>query len=169
VDLGCVANSSGVFTDGPTYFEDDDTGAVTLFFTALGRPGPLGQSDIYASTQNADGSFNTPVDVEALNSISFDNRTAIRRDGLEIFLSSNRLGSIFNSQGMPSLDIWVSTRASTSDPWGTPVDLAIVNSAFNDGAPAISRDGTQLYMFSNRPGGFGQNDLYVATRMKVPN
>jgi WD40-like Beta Propeller Repeat len=167
VDLGCVVNSSGIFTDGPTYFEDDDTGVITLFFTALDRPGGLGQSDIWASTQNPDGSFNTPVDVEALNSISFDNRTAIRRDGLEIFLSSNRLGSIFNSLGMPSLDIWVSTRASTSDPWGTPVDLAAVDTAFNDGAPALSRDGTQLYFFSNRTGGSGQNDLYVATRTKL--
>ena len=42
-----------------------------------------------------------------------------------------------------------------------------VNSSANDGAPALSRDGTELYFYSNRPGGFGANDLYVVTRTKL--
>jgi hypothetical protein len=94
-----------------------------------------------------------------------DTRTAIRRDGLEIILSSGRLGSVGPTRNE---DLWVSTRESTDDPWGTPVNLGpVVNSPFFDGAPALSRDGTTLYFTSERPGGIGKRDLYVSTRTKL--
>ena len=35
------------------------------------------------------------------------------------------------------------------------------------GAPALSWDGTTLYCYSTRPGGFGKRDLYVMTRRKL--
>jgi len=34
---------------------------------------------------------------------------------------------------------------------------------------ACSCDGTTLYFYSNRPVGFGKNDLYLTTRTKLPN
>ncbi|PYP35025.1 MAG: hypothetical protein DMD48_14810, partial [Gemmatimonadetes bacterium] len=86
----------------------------------------------------------------------------IRRDGLEMIISSGRPG------GVGSEDLWVSTRSSTLDPWGTPVNLGpVVNSSAFDGAPALSFDGTTLYFFSERSGGLGNRDLYVTTRARV--
>jgi hypothetical protein len=136
--------------NGPSIFEDEATGVTTLYFTSNG-PG-IGDFDIYASTQNDDDSFNPAVIVPELSSPYRDTRTAIRRDGLEMFISSERPG------GVDLRDLWVSTRLTTSDPWGTPVNL---------GAPALSFDGTTLYFFSNRAGGFGGLDLYVTTRGKL--
>src|SRR5262249_54752891 len=82
--------------------------------------------------------------------------------GREIIISSNRPG------GQGGIDQWVSTRATTLDPWGTPVNLGpVVNTAFNDGAAALSSDGQTMYFYSDRPGGSGGNDLYVTTREKV--
>jgi Tol biopolymer transport system component len=145
--------------NGPSIFEDEATGVTTLYFTS-DRPG-IGDFDIYASTQNEDDSFNLAVIVPELSSPYRDTRTAIRRDGLEIFISSERPG------GVDLRDLWVSTRLTTSDPWGTPVNLgAPVNSTALEGAPALSFDGTTLYFFSNRAGGFGGLDLYVTTRGK---
>lgn len=161
VNLGCVINASA-FDDGPTYFEDPVTEKITLFFTTLNRPGGQGDFDIYASDLNRDGSFSAPVNVAELNSAYRDTRTAIRKDGLEMFFASNRPG------GLGVIDLWVATRSSTNDLWGVPVNLgAVLNSTFNDGAPAISRDGTTLYFYSDRPGGSGLNDLYVSTRSRV--
>jgi Tol biopolymer transport system component len=158
VNLGCVINA-GTFDDGPTYFEDPATGKVTLFFTSLNRPDGQGDFDIYSSDLNADGSFSPPANVAELNSPYRDTRTAIRKDGLEMFFASNRPG------GLGVIDLWVATRASTTEPWGVPVNLGpVVNSSFNDGAPAISRDGRSLYFYSDRPGGSGLNDLYFSTR-----
>jgi WD40 repeat protein len=162
-NLGCVVN--GPFNDnGPTYFEDETTGITTLIFTST-RPGGPGDYDIYQSTRVGDeGEFGPAVLVPELSGPGRDTRTAIRRDGLELFLSSDVTGRI---GGIGSQDIWVSTRATTLDPWSTPVNLGpTVNSTAFDGAPALSFDGTTLYFFSERPGGFGKRDLYMTTRAR---
>jgi hypothetical protein len=44
---------------------------------------------------------------------------------------------------------------------------ATVNSGAQDGDQAMSRDATTLYFNSDRPGGFGGQDLYVTTRNKL--
>ena len=163
-NLGCVVN--GPFNDnGPTYFEDETTGITTLYFTST-RPGGPGDFDIAASTRVGDESeFGPAVLVPELSGPGRDTRTAIRRDGLEMFLSSDVAGRV---GGIGSQDIWVSTRATTLDPWSTPVNLGpMVNSTAFDGAPALSFDGTTLYFFSERAGGFGKRDLYVTTRTRL--
>src|SRR5438128_12471110 len=49
--------------------------------------------------------------------------------------------------------------------WSAPVNLGpVVNSSSNDQHPSISKDGLSLYFVSNRPGGFGVNDIYVTQR-----
>ncbi len=55
--------------------------------------------------------------------------------------------------------------------WGAPVNLesipgtsAELNTPFNDGCPIQDPDGLSLYMASNRPGGLGGQDIYVAYR-----
>lgn len=166
VNLGSGVNSP--FDDaGPTLFEDEDTGITTLYFTSLNRPEGLGDWDIYASVLGADGTFGPASLVVELSvpgnaNTGRDTRTAIRHDGLEIFLTSNRPG------GFGSGDLWVSTRATTLDAWSTPVNVGpSVNTAFFDGAPALSSDGETLFFYSNRPGGFGANDLYMSTRHKL--
>ena len=165
-NLGCVVNSP--FDDaGPTIFEDEATGVTTLYFTSTRLGGP-GDFDIYASTRVRDeGEFGPAVLVPELSGPFRDTRTAIRRDGLEIFLSSDSKG---RGGGLGNQDLWVSTRATTLDAWSTPVNLgATVNSTAFDGAPALSFDGTELYFFSERTdlGGFGGRDLYVTRRTRL--
>ena len=83
---------------------------------------------------------------------------------------SNRPGSIPNVLGNPSFDIWVSTRASTSDPWSTPVNVGpLINTNRHDGHPALSFDGTTLYFFSaGRAGNVSPLfDIWVSTRTKL--
>jgi hypothetical protein len=160
VNLGCTINSPE-FDNGSNYFEDEETGIISMYFSST-RPGGPGSTNIYVSTLGDDGSFGPAVFVPELNSPYDNGRTAIRRDGLEMFLTSTRPG------GVGGKDIWVSTRETTSDPWSTPVNLgAPVNSPNDDGQQALSWDGTTMYFFSSRPGGFGGNDLYVTTRRKL--
>ncbi len=174
VNLGSGVNTLAD-DQGPEYFEDDETGIITLYF-ASNRPGGPGGNDIYASTLNEvdeDGTFGPAVLVTELSSAFDDQGPAIRRDGLEIFLGSNRPGSIPPPPGLPSqvLDLWVATRARTSDPWSTPVNLGpVVNSAFTDAGPALSRDGTELYFQSAfRSGNVGGTmfDIWKSTRTKL--
>jgi hypothetical protein len=166
VNLGSGVNSSAL-ERGPAPFEDDETGTITLYFSST-QPGGMGLEDIYASTFQPDETYGPAVLVPELSSMFRDVTPAIRRDGLEMFLASNRPDTL------GGLDLWVSTRASTSDPWSTPVNLgAVVNSPVLSGTtgldirPALSFDGTALYFHSDRPGGFGMYDFYVATRTKL--
>src|SRR6516225_10221272 len=118
VNLGGLINTSyGDFQ--PDYFEDEETGIVVLYFTSDRPGGPVGSlpgsAHIYVSMLGDDGTFGPGVLVTELSSQSSDNRTAIRRDGLEVFVSSNR------GYGLSGVkDIWVSTRDSTLEPWSTP-------------------------------------------------
>jgi hypothetical protein len=150
----------------PMLFEDDATGTITLYFQS-NRPGGPGGNDIYASTLQSDEAFGSAVLVAELSSSFQDQQPAIRKDGLEMFLASNRLGTV------GSLDLWVSTRPSTSDPWAPPVNLGpVINSVGNDARPALSFNGTVLYFQSARPGnvgGPGVYDLWMTTRTKLRN
>jgi hypothetical protein len=158
INLGPVINSP-FDDDGATIYEDKD-GTIILYF-ASNRPGGLGDFDIYSSEQKEDGSFEPATLVVELSSPHRDTRTAIRSDGLEILLTSNRPGS----QG---LDLWDSTRKNSRKEWSTPVRLDMtVNSSSNDGAPALSSNGKTMFFYSNRPGGSGGNDLYMTTRRNL--
>ena len=53
--------------------------------------------------------------------------------------------------------MWQATR--TKNGWSEPRPASF-NSVDNDFDPSFSADGTTLYFFSNRPGGFGGDDLY---------
>src|SRR5207247_10827686 len=89
----------------------------TLLYFASNRAGGPGMNDIYVSTLQADGTFGSAAAVAELNTPSQDQQPAIRRDGLELFLGSDRTGTV------GSIDLWVSTRASTTDPWSPPVNV----------------------------------------------
>lgn len=139
------------------YFEDDRTGLITLYFASNRQGGT--EDDIYASTLLPDETLGPPVLVEELSSAFADIQPAIRRDGLEMYLTSNRPGTF------GSLDLWVSTRTSTSDPWSIPVNLGpVVNSATADARASLSFDATELYFQSNRA---GNPDFYQSTRTKL--
>ncbi|MHC4331939.1 MAG: TolB family protein, partial [Planctomycetota bacterium] len=48
---------------------------------------------------------------------------------------------------------------------GEPTNLGpTVNSSAGDTSPSISADGLELYFSSDRPGGYGLDDIYVMTR-----
>lgn len=48
--------------------------------------------------------------------------------------------------------------------WGEPVPLTFNSNEYSNGHVALSPDGHLLYFVSDRPGGFGGTDLYVAKR-----
>src|SRR5262245_45379907 len=157
INLGKGVNSNHPNGD-PSLFIDPQTGGVTLYFARLIRNGQ-DDWDIYQSIQTADGTFGEAVPIFDLNTPFRETRPAVRRDGLEVFFTSDRPGSL------GGVDIWTSTRPSTSDKWSAPINLGpTVNTPSNDRAPYLSDDGLSLILISDRPGGFGGNDLYLSER-----
>lgn len=161
VNLGASINTAAG-EGGLAFFEAED--GVRHFYFQSNRPGGPGGNDIYRTTELSDGTFAAPVLVTELSSPADDQRAAIRRDGLEIFIASSRDGT------MGGMDIWVATRSSVAEPWSTPVNVGpAINTVNFDAAPSLSFDGTQLYFHSAlRAGNVSDRfDLWVATRSKI--
>jgi Tol biopolymer transport system component len=141
---------------------EDETGTEVLYFGSRRPPGGPPLTNIYTSRMGADGTFGPAEPVAELNTPYNDHCPAVRRDGLEVIFISDRPG------GVGSMDYWTATRASTKDPWSVPVNLTVLNSpSYDSGKMAFSFDGRQFYFYSNRPGGYGWFDVYVATREKL--
>jgi hypothetical protein len=83
-----------------------------------------------------------------------DNPT-LTADLLEIFFTSDRSGNG---------DVWTARRSSPSQPFVSPVPVTEVNTATFETSAAISADGLTLWYGSDRPGGVGTTDIWVATR-----
>jgi hypothetical protein len=63
--------------------------------------------------------------------------------------------------------LWVATRQALFDPWSTPTNLGpTVNSALAEVQPYIASDRRTLFFQSDRPGGFGSQDIWVTSRSK---
>jgi creatinine amidohydrolase len=104
----------------------------------------------------------------------------VTADGNQIYFCSDRplpgttppvQGAVAPSAGgtppppppAPRSAIWTVARTATG--WGEPAWLGpVITSGMEDYYPTLTRQGT-LYFSSNRPGGFGENDIYRARRV----
>ena len=123
-------------------------------------PGGYGYSDLWVTRRAArNDPWTEPVNLgPAINSASTDARPSISPDGLLLFFDSNRSG------GFGSLDLYVTRRATLSDSWSEPMNLGpLVNTAGIEECARISADGSTLYWDSDRPGGYGGNDMWQAS------
>jgi hypothetical protein len=115
----------------------------------------------------ADFTFGEPTNLgPTVNSPSLDGTPNISADGLKMYFQSTRPG------GLGYEDLWVSTRQSASEPWGSPVNLTTVNSAYREAFPSVSADGLELYFSDyyygpDRPGGQGGQDLWMTSRTSL--
>lgn len=99
--------------------------------------------------------FASPLVMSNLNLPSVEAQPYLQESGTALVFSSDRNGGNF--------DLWVSTRMGTT--FGTPVRMLELNSGGSaEGDPVLSSDGLTIYFRSDRPGGPGQFDIYVATR-----
>jgi Tol biopolymer transport system component len=154
-NLGSIVNSPA-FDGGPSISTD----GLSLYFTSE-RPGGLGGGDLWVAKRGkAPDPFGPPQNLGAgINSPANEFAPSISADGLSLYFDSDRPG------GLGLSDVWVATRAATSEPFGTPRNLGVgVNSSASDGLPSISADGLSLHFCSRRAGGSGGMDLWVARR-----
>lgn len=79
-------------------------------------------------------------------------RIAISPDGRSVLW-----GSIDRPGGPGGWDIWMIRRTGTH--WSAPMPVSFDTKA-KEFDPAFSADGRTLYFFSNRPGGFGGDDIW---------
>lgn len=120
-----------------------------------------GQDEPNGEAHSRFSDWSAPVTVGApVNSAFAEQGPEISKDGLSLYFQCLNCPG-----GYGNVDIWVSERESIDEPWGTPQNLGpAINTTANDGSPALSSDGRRLFFDSDRAGGVGGFDIYVAKR-----
>ncbi len=170
-NLGRTVNSSSL--DQCPYISSD---GLSLFFCS-DRSGGLGNADIWVTTRpTKTGPWEPPANLGPLiNTSSIEGHPYISADGLSLYFADVTAPGDIPTRpgGYGGGDIWVSTRQTSERMpegyWGEPQNLgAVVNSPAYDAAPCISSDGLMLFFHSERTGGYGNHDIWVARR-KTPD
>jgi len=137
---------------------------LELIFVSDWPNGDL-EGDLWVTTRaTVDDDWDVPVKLgPTVNSSADESCPSLLADDLSLFFSSfmgtPRPGG--HGQG----DIWVTTRATASDPWGQPENIGpSVNTWNGEVSPFIWNDGRTLFFSSNRAGGAGGWDLWMTTR-----
>ena len=91
-----------------------------------------------------------------INSRNWENYASYSPTGDTLFFSSNRPG------GQGGFDIYYSTKSENG--WTKPVNIPIINSAFDEIAPVISHNGQYLFFSSNGKNSMGGYDHFVSKR-----
>jgi hypothetical protein len=143
--------NNGTNTQECSFLQD----GLKLYFSN-NLPGGYGDRDLWVSSRETqDAPWQEPVNLGPnVNGPKAETYPAISPDELEIYFH----------YGISDTDLWRSTRASKDEPWG-PAKL------FNGLGIAcdldISADGLTVYFDSNRSGGYGDWDIWMATRETV--
>ena len=161
-----VAGWSKPYALPPPVSSKDDEGAVsistdgqTVFYSLCRRPDGMGDCDIYYSELHGT-LWSAPKNLgREFNSAAWDAQPSISPDGLTMYFSSRRFGSIDGSE-----DIWVAYK-NTDGTWGKPVTLGPdINTGGSERSPFIANDGRTLYFSSNGRPGFGGHDLFMTRK-----
>lgn len=134
----------------------------TLYFQS-DRPGSIGgygDFDIWVS-ENKNNSFSIPINPGSkLNSKDYQGTPSLRinaENNLEIYYT---IAQSPNQPQNTQTDLYYSVYKDGR--WIEPIPLYTFNTPFHERMPSISRDGKTLYFSSDRPGGFGKDDIWVS-------
>jgi predicted secreted protein len=147
VNLGLTVNS-WAYDNHPSISAD----ALSLYFDSS-RFGGYGSNDLWVTTRKTtQDPWEPPVNLgPTFNTSNIEYSPNISNEDLTFFFDSR----------IWDRDIWVTTRRTADDDWGTAENLGPpVNTSYIDTDPSIWVDGSTLYFVSNRPGGFGSADLW---------
>jgi hypothetical protein len=108
--------------------------------------------DVMIAQKDQNGNWTEPQPINAINTNGHDAVVHISHDGQRLFT--------YRNVGVGSGDIYVSKLDGLN--WGAPEKVKGINSNFWEGSVCLSPDEKNIYFSSDRQGGMGGRDIYVA-------
>ena len=146
----------------------------TLIFQSK-RNAPRAHSNFWVSRLNSKGSWSKrefPLFLAANKKTSVLNTDGFE-GGLTIYYQDNQPQEIYftsvanektGRSGSVGLNIYYTRKEIKGKTWTISEQVTVLSSDFNEGSPAISSDGKTLIFSSDRPGSYGNADLWIAYR-----
>lgn len=161
---------ANINTDASEYSPVITSDEETMFYTYRGKeclgglfdmnnnPDPDGEynEDIFVA-KKVDGAWQKPESVVELNTIDNDAAIGISNDGQQLFL--------FKATAVDNGDIYVSKLENGKFETAERMK-GTVNTNSWEGSITQSPDSRKIIFASERPGGFGGKDLYIASKMQ---
>ncbi|MGF1532849.1 MAG: OmpA family protein [Bernardetiaceae bacterium] len=149
---------------GLQYFPVLTGDGTELIFTGRRSPDPRDDEDIYITRYHEDQKeWTAPTVIAAISSPFNEGTCSISADGQAMVFTiceGNRDNRVPNGN---RCDLFITRRQGTR--WTSPQSLGSpINTKHWESQPALSADGQTLYFVSDRPGGQGQNDIWVSQR-----
>ena len=151
-----LSELNGPVAEGSPTFSSD--GSFVIFHRPHANGAPY---HLWTASRLADGSGYGPPELldSAVNSPETNTNPRLTSDGLTLVFDSDRPG------GEGARDLWFSTRESLESRWSEARNFGPnVNSNQSDVCPFLSDDRLTLVFGSDRDGGYGGEDLWIATR-----
>lgn len=159
VNIGKEVNSE--YDDYAPVLNEDET---ELVFTTRRKDGNMNENvfsdnkpweDIFIATKETSSSkWTRAKNIGApVTTLTHESTLALSRDGNTLLIYKDERGG----------DIFQTTR-NPNGTWSEPEALQGVNSTYSEKSASLSADGKSLYFASDRPGGLGGMDIYVATK-----
>lgn len=147
---------------GPSLSTDDE---IMFFGTKRNRRTIKGvehiNEDIYFTERDENGGWGPAQPLEGINSPYNDGAPCLTRDGSTLYFVRCEA-----PDGLGRCDLYVADKQNDGT-WGDVRNLGPnVNSAHWDSHPSLSHSEDTLYFTSDRPGGFGANDIYYTYKNK---
>jgi hypothetical protein len=116
--------------------------------------------DVYRATRASTSvPFGTFTRDAILSSPVADSNPVLSDDGLRLYLDSPG-----RSGGVGGSDIWMASRATTSDAFGAPAVIPEIDTMYDEASASITTSECVMVFAATRPGGIGVEDLWYATR-----
>jgi outer membrane protein OmpA-like peptidoglycan-associated protein/tetratricopeptide (TPR) repeat protein len=148
-NIGAPINTSK-WESQPSFSSD----GRSLYFVSS-RPGGMGDSDIWMSKLNEDGSWTQPENLGInVNTPDKEESVFIHPDNQTLYFSSN------GHPGMGGLDLYMSKR-NPDGTWGPAINLGYpINTNGDENSLLVGASGVMAYFASDREGGYGGLDIY---------
>jgi outer membrane protein OmpA-like peptidoglycan-associated protein len=155
-NLGPNVNSP--FWDSQPSISSD---GLMLFFVSE-RPGGSGGTDVWMSNRSYGGQWNPAVNLGRMINTSGDETSPfISADNKTLYFSSDM------HPGIGGQDVYRSKGTGSS--WSAPQHLGTpINSEYDDYFCSLKLNSEDLYFSSNRPGGSGDLDIFLAIPNPLP-
>jgi hypothetical protein len=151
-DLGGLAGDGGTIDSGKDVVLEAASDATTDAGVTCKPEAPFGAPQLITELDDTD-----------------DNGVPhLTHDELTIYFQRSPVGDASVVEGgVGAIDLFTAQRAKTSSPFSAPIALTAVDTTKSEWDPSVTADELSLYFASDRDGGLGKRDLYLATRTSV--